>query len=524
VNLRINDRPEDLYFVEDFFSKYLIERNGFRDSYIFTFEDIKHPSIDKLSESQLKDLDQIKEDITNRPELIVDINKFDKVLALLFLAQNTHPYLVDNFHMFYNNVTNKVEPVVREVWFKNALTLKSEDDLKKKLVKYINDIEDSNANLSTYLSAIINNPMRLDKVLNDVIIISNDIKELRLTKDWQLFEDAIYSRFPQAIYLCKNIDINVKAVEDLSLGKQTEVSIKNKIKSIVIDTKLESDLVLHNTNLILSPGITLDLNGHDIILVSGHINAVSKAIQKITITNSSQSHSSIVIKNSKAKNEFRHVAISKLSNFDKRYWHLPAGITFYESDVLIENVSFESNTAGDDFVNFFRCADFKLNKVSFSNVNSDAIDSDFSTGTIDNCTFLNIGNDAVDGSGSHIIINNSTFDSVEDKVISAGENSSISIYNSTILNSEIAFVSKDDSKLTEQNNTLLNNRLNYCLFNKKKEFDFGILYTDKDITQSSYLIEKGSKVYKGNEEFLNLKVVDSVKESLYGIEYGKKSR
>ena len=524
INLRINDRPEDVYFIEDFFSKYLIERNGFRDSYIFTFNSIKHPSVDKLSENQLNDIGKIKDDIINKPEVILDENKFDKVLALLFLAQNKHPYLIDNFHMFYNNVTNKVEPVVREVWFEDALTLKSKGGLEEKLLDFITYVDDYNKNLKTYLSSIINDPLRLEKVVNDVVIISEDIEALLVTPDWKTFQDAIYSRYPQAVYLCKNIEANVNTVLDLKLEQQKEVLETNSLKKITTTTKLEKDLVLYNTDLLLSPGITLDLNGHDIIIISGRVEAISEEKNEIIITNTSQEHSSLVIRNSKATNEFKNVAISKLSNFDKAYWHLPAGITFYESTITMENVTFDSNTAGDDFVNFFRCENFKLSNVSFANVKSDAIDSDFSKGTIDNCTFLNIGNDAVDGSGSQITINNSAFDAVEDKVISAGENSTIYIYDSTISNSEISFVSKDDSKLTERNNILINNKLDYCLFNKKKEFDFGLLYTDKVLSESSYLIEKGSKVYKGEEELLNLKVVDSVKESLYGIEYGKKTR
>lgn len=524
INLKINDRPQDVYFVEDFFSKYLIERNGYRDSYIFTFIDLKHPNTEDLNEGQLLDLTRMKEDIRNQPSLILDEDKFDKFLAISFLAQNKHPYLTDNFHMFYNNVSNKVEPIIREVMFIEKLTIASREDLENQVKTFTRHIKRYNKNLSTYLDSISNNKERLNKILNDIQVVAEDIKEIQSTEDWKSFQDGIFSRYPQAIHLCKYIEPNIQSILDFNFKKQEPDLIVNQQQTITSDTKLESDLVLLNTDLILSSGSTLDLNGYNIILVSGHINAISDASKRIIITNSSQQQSSIVIKNSKTKNELINVDISKLSNFDKDYWHLPAGITFYESDVVMNNVTFEGNTSGDDFVNFFRCPDFNLNNVIFTNVNADAIDSDFSTGTISNCSFIKIGNDAVDGSGSHITIHNSVFDSVEDKAISAGENSLIQIFNSTISNSEIAFVSKDDSKLTEQNNTLINNRLNYCLFNKKKEFDFGVLYTDQDITQSSYLVEKGSKIYKENEELLNLKVVDSVKESLYGIVYGKKSR
>lgn len=524
INLKINDRKEDVYFVEDFFSKYLIERNGYRDSYIFTFNDLKHPNSEDLNENQLQDLITLKDDIRNQPHIILDENKFDIFLAVSFLAQNKHSYLVDNFHMFYNGVTNKVEPIIREVWFKDEISISSKQDFENQVKRFIRHIIRYNKNLTVHLESILDDRKYLEKIMNDIRTVAMDAKEIKATNEWNSFQDGIYSRFPQAIHLCKNIEPNIKAVTELDFEiNKSDLKI-NQIKTITVDTVLQEDLFLNSTDLILSSGITLDLNGHDVVVDSGLIYAVSEALNNIVITNSSQESSSIVVKNSKTKNIFKHVTFSKLSNFDKSYWHLPAGITFYESTVEMDNVVFDSNVTGDDFVNFFRCDNFKLNNVKFINVNSDAIDSDFSNGTVDNCSFVNVGNDAVDGSGSQIIIRNSTFDSVEDKVISAGEHSSMEIYDSTISNSEISFVSKDDSKLIEENNTLTNNTLDYCLFNKKKEFDFGLLYTDKDISKFNYLIEKGSKVFKGDEELLNLKVVDSVKESLYGIEYGKKSR
>lgn len=523
INLKINDRPRDVYFVEDFFSKYLIERNGYRDSFIFTFDDIKHPSVVNLTDIQLRDVANIKNDIRKQPDIILDLDKFDKYLALSFLAQNTHPSLVDNFHMFYNSVTNKVEPIIREVWFKKEIAISSKTDLEQQLKIFLQETKRANRNLTTYLQSILKSKPRLEKLINDLHIVAADVEDILKTEQWQSFQDGIFSRYPQAIQLCKNIEPNYTAILELKLKNEVKGMSVNDFNTINTNTVLQDDLILYNTDLDISSGVILDLNGHDIIINSGNLTAVSDVNNRIEITNSSKEPSSIVILKSGGKSLLKNVEVGNLSSLNRSYWHLPAAITFYESNVEMENVSFKSNVVGDDFVNFFRCDDFKLNTVSFINVNADAVDSDFSTGSIEDCTFVNIGNDAIDGSGSHIYIQNSSFNNVEDKVISAGENSTMTISNSKISNSEISFVSKDDSELTEYGNTLINNTLDYCLFSKKKEFDFGILHTDKDISTSKYLIEKGSRIFKGNEEFLNLKMVDSVKSSLYGKEYGKKS-
>lgn len=523
INLKINDRPQDIYFIEDFFSKYLIERNGYRDSYIFTFNDVKHPNLNDLSTRQLQDLNTMRADIQRQPEVLLDIDKFDKFLALTFLAQNKHPYLIDNFHMFYNSVTNKVEPIIREIWFEDKITINSSEDFHSQVKKFARHIKRYNKHLEMYLEAIINNESRQRKIMSDIAIVAQNVDEILKTQQWKSFQDGIFSRYPQAIHLCKHIEPNMQAILNFSHDSQKDLLVKNERRIIEENTTLQKDLIIDQTDLHIASGISVDLNGHDIIIKNGRLTAISETENPIAITNSSIENASIIVLNSKVKSKLINVDISNLSNFDKLYWHLPAGITFYESNVEMENVTFKSNITGDDFVNFFRCDDFKLSNVSFTNVNADAVDSDFSNGTIINCSFVNIGNDAIDGSGSHIIIQNSRFDSVEDKVISAGENSTMTISDSKISNSEIAFVSKDDSKLTEYNNTLNNNTIDYCLFSKKKEFDYGILHSDKDISTSKYLIEKGSKVFKGTEEVLNLKMVDSVKASLYGKEYGKKS-
>ena len=524
INLSINNKPKDIYFIEDFFSKYLIEKNEHRDSFIFTFEKVKHPSKKKLTNEMIADIDSIKHDIISGSDTIINEKKFNTFFALLFIAQNKHPFFQDNFHMFYNSVSNSVEPMIREVWFEAPLKLNSSDDLQKKIRSFLSFLIPYNKNLKTYLESQINNKEKLDKIYNDVLVVAKDIKEITNTKEWLTLEKNIYARFPQAIHLCKNIKINTNAVLKYADEERINIIKENTKKILASSMKLEGDLVLNNQDLIISSGVTLDMNGYNIILNSGKLEAISRINSKITIFNSENKRgSSIIVKQARDTSKLKNVVIKNLSNYNNSYWHLPSAITFYESNVIIENALLEDNRAGDDFINFFRCDYFNLDHVEFKNVISDAIDSDFSTGTLTNSHFYNVGNDAIDGSGSILRISNSVFNTIEDKVISAGEKSFITVENSIIENSEISFVSKDDSTLKEQNNTLAGNNLNYCVFNKKEEFKNGILISDKNISNYSHLIEKRSKIYKGDKLLINLKVVDSVKERLYGKQYGKKS-
>ena len=89
--------------------------------------------------------------------------------------------------------------------------------------------------------------------------------------------------------------------------------------------------------------------------------------------------------------------------------------------INISNSIFKENVSGDDFLNFFRSNNIKIENSLFENILNDAIDADFSNVMIKNSQFNRIGNDAVDGSGSNVQIDNSQFSYVKDKAVSAGE-------------------------------------------------------------------------------------------------------
>ncbi len=523
VSVKINDRTKDIYYVEDFFSKNLIERNSLRDSYIFSFNKIKHPSLDKMTNQQKASFNLLKEDVILDRNDIIDTAKFDVFMATIFILQNKHPILEGNFHMFYNAVTNKVEPLVRETWFESELKITSAIDMKEQLLEFVKKMKSYNKSLHRYLDGIIEHDSRLLDVYEKVIAVANTMHNIVQADNWRSLEERIYARYPNALFICRNLRKNIKAVVDLKITSR-RLDVRESTPFLIQkDTVLNKDLTLKNRDLTISPGVTVDLNGHNIIIEEGRLHAVSTPKKSITLLNRSRNNASIFVKQAKDTSYLVNVAVKNLSNFKEKYWNLPASLTFYESNVKMVNSTFTSNMSGDDYVNFFRCSYFHVDNVVFNEVLADAIDSDFSRGVISNSTFIGVGNDAIDGSGSTIDIKECKFKDIKDKVISAGENSYFTVSDSSIESSEIVFVSKDGATVKERNNILINNRLDYCTFRKKKEFGFGKLYSDKEIKNYSYLVEKRSVIYKNNRLLTNLIQKDSVKEKLYGVEYGKKS-
>ena len=123
---------------------------------------------------------------------------------------------------------------------------------------------------------------------------------------------------------------------------------------------------------------------------------------------------------------------------------MSGAITFYNTDVDMKNVMFES-TKAEDLLNIVK-SNFTMNNVSILSTDSDGLDSDFSSGLIENSSFNQIGGDALDFSGSNASINFNIISNVKDKAISIGERSNIFMKGGEINDVGIGIASKDGSK------------------------------------------------------------------------------
>ena len=215
----------------------------------------------------------------------------------------------------------------------------------------------------------------------------------------------------------------------------------------------------------------------------------------VVITSSDFSANGFTILQAKERSKLRHVVIENMNTLDLKGWVLTGALTFYESDVDIENTTFYRNQC-EDALNIIR-SDFHLDRSSFDHIFGDAFDSDFSTGLVSNTVFTNIGNDAIDFSGSQIKIKDTRIEEVEDKGISGGEESHLVVENTTITNANIGLASKDLSVVKVANSRFIDCKYGLVLLQKKPEYGPAtvILKNTKIIRpQTEMLIEVGSKV------------------------------
>ena len=165
------------------------------------------------------------------------------------------------------------------------------------------------------------------------------------------------------------------------------------------------------------------------------------------------------------------------------------------------NVNFLSNinihydrSNCEDSINI-RNSKGKINKIEIKNSEADAIDIDFSEIIIQDIIIINANNDCIDLSFGKYRIQNINANYCEDKAVSLGERSTLEIENAKIFNSNMGLASKDSSILKIKKFKLQNVDICASAYNKKQEFDGGIIFLNKNYCETAKLYnDKSSKI------------------------------
>ncbi|MEA3248783.1 MAG: CotH kinase family protein [Patescibacteria group bacterium] len=169
-------------------------------------------------------------------------------------------------------------------------------------------------------------------------------------------------------------------------------------------------------------------------------------------------------------------------------WKITGGMTFYESDVEMEDCRIVGSRA-EDALNIIR-SDFTLDGVTIEDTLSDGLDADFASGRIAESTFSDIQGDGVDFSGSDITLAKSSFNGIGDKAVSVGEKSTVDAEDISINSATFGFVSKDGSLLKVTNSNLEGiDRYVLAAYIKKTEYGSATLQAD-GITYQEDLYDK----------------------------------
>ena len=439
----------------------LLESSEFIKSYnksqenilkLFALDDLKSKKVDidllknNLSIFSAEFSKRIQTPIKDRKRL----GKYDvyinKKLLDLNLPLNTHVrvfnYLDDNANSIeIKNLTLK--PVtIKAVYAKN----------KRSDKVYVKDVAlpfytKKNGGKHKVVFKILNNAnykatdYYVDYIFNDKLYTVNAYVQFRGHKS------ALSQDYEREL---KNISTNIE-VDDI-----------NKLITIpsgVYDFK-SSISIPKNWSLLLKAGVTLNLSGGILIRVNGPLKILGEINNPVVINikskqdfNSMGSWGGILVVNSSDRSYVRHAKINGDSSvilpIRQDYYGLTGCVTFYNSDVNIKDTTF-NNLQCEDSLNIVHSA-FRMFNVGIYYSNSDAMDSDFSRGIIENSEVKYSGNDGFDFSGSNIKMNKISLSNISDKAISVGEKTVLSGHDINIQRAGVGIASKDLSSANLQN-------------------------------------------------------------------------
>ena len=218
----------------------------------------------------------------------------------------------------------------------------------------------------------------------------------------------------------------------------------------------------------IGPSTRIDLINNSYIKSYSPVSIVGTKESPINITSTDKTGEGLIVKQVNSISNIKNVNFSNLKSLNNAGVSIPGSVTFYESDVIIDNVSF-SNNQSEDAINIIR-SKVEITNSNFNDIYSDAIDLDFCFADASNLYLSNIGNDGIDVSGTEASFQSIKMYNLRDKGISIGEESKVNIKDILIDKSYIGIASKDSSIVNGKNINISNSYIGLASYQKKSEY------------------------------------------------------
>jgi hypothetical protein len=528
----------DLIFVDD----HLWIRELFKDVDFF--------------EAYIKELEKIsnKEYVDNIFSELKEENKRN-----INILHKDNPFYHFSKDVYYNNmeIINKyLNPgkALQAYFYQQKTIIKERTEIKESVIVKVSNVQS--------MPLVIENVML--EVENQKIELQTEEKQILLPyypeefPEYKKLEFIIPKEFEWKDEYAKNMSINFKILGTEKLRSEKIIPWSN-----LDDNFIEDDIILKESNIEEFEFIEIiendddnkkiqikngkwDIN-KDIIIPKGYtvfcnegttINLINNAImlsyspiifigseeKPIKIISSDSTGEGLVLLNTnneknindkESKSELRHVIFDNLGTPSKKTWQLTGAVTFYESDVEIENCKF-LNARSEDGLNIIR-SKFEMKNTIIENTFSDAFDIDFGEGILDGIFFMNCGNDCLDTSGSNIEGNNINVVNVGDKGISIGEKSKAVLTNVNVRNAFIGIASKDQSELIINKLSVADSKYGIGIYQKKAE------YGSSKIRIENYELENNNQRHiteEGSVLILDDEIINGQEKKVYDILYG----
>ena len=501
ILLVINGQKKYGFLIEDSWDKYLIEKNRRRDGSIFTtgfnFQKVDNTNVFLNFSHSSGDLSRVKafaDSLTQKkiPLGMIDTAKLNCLLLICHDFFGGHPLINMNLHWYANPVSGLMEPTIREAEFKGQYS------------DYLNNSDSSFA--SAYMSRTKFNLGRMRQRYYTNLELNKVLEDL---ENWN--ESFSNETLSDITWLTHTVDSLQRNIMDTKYIKSSD-----DLDTIYINKTFTVDglnILEQNHCLVLENGAQFEFTDEkSVLIIKCPIVCRNNKVCNFRAKNGG----SIYFTGDGVK-LLKNLHFEGFSALNEYGYYLPSALTFYETMVDIDSCKFEKNINGDDLVNTFGCKSVSIRNSQFESSYADALDSDFCNLFVDNCIFKDSGNDGLDVSGSNGSIWNSNFTGSQDKAVSAGESSHLSISNCSFQMNELAVVTKDGSSIELKNTDFLDNRLDITAYRKKLEYPEAKVFVD-DNERLKVLIEENV------ETNFECEKVNNISSVMYGNQYGKASR
>ncbi len=296
-----------------------------------------------------------------------------------------------------------------------------------------------------------------------------------------------------------------------ALQDQYAMQLPDGVQVMDSTIRFQSGEIKANHPMVIPAGYRVEFEAGCHLVLSDSASFISwspvtmkgNAINPIRIAGKTEGMNGFTVLQAKELSTVEHVQFTGLSNLDYRGWTLTGAVNFYESPVHIDSCSFTYNHC-EDALNIIR-THFLVTNSHFKHTFADAFDSDFCTGEVSQVIFEAIGNDAIDFSGSVVDIRHCQIHQAGDKGVSCGEQSILTVNNTSVREANIGFASKDRSELILNECSGKNLVYGLMAFQKKPEFGPAQLWVNaSSFTQvdTLTLIERFSTLWLNKEKIV----------------------
>lgn len=349
----------------------------------------------------------------------------------------------------------------------------------------------------------INLPKGTDRLFYKVSNLNNEVHSCNLSS-WAYFQSINFKGFHKP---------GINALPFIHEGQK--LTLKKGSYTLKSDVEIPEGY-----EVFMDAGVKLNMTNGISFVTRSPIEMNGTEKEPIIVTSSDSSSNGFVVLSHGEKSTMNHVQFSNLSNMNKHGWILTGAVTIFQSDITIDNCSFVNNNS-EDGLNMVRCS-FTINNSTIDKTTSDGFDADFCSGEITNSKFLNTGNDAIDVSGAQVNIDNVTMIGIGDKAVSGGENSQVTISNSSIDGALTAIASKDKSNVTVEKVDIKKVHTVFAAFKKKPEFGPAIITvkaTNWTGITLEKIVDKGSQLVIDSKQYVGDVTIDI--DSMYA-QFGPK--